>query len=415
MSQSISKSWREITSTSDISRENFPRGIKDFRWTVSGGFSVIPNQSYFRIQYQLSKTDGKQLDAADDVFPAFNMPGNLFNQVFVRMGNQDVSTIQNFCPQVSATKTRLTKSEPWASSAGSAFGQSFSHLERKNRTADINSVSNGAVAGRQDNYVLYQPSCGFFDLAHGLGAGEYSVSLLADQNYKTAAVQSLVGAKASGTDYTFEILDVRFYACMVLNNAPASDIERFQLQEMMAYNKEIEPGQDLQVEFTVPPSTTRIAVFVQDEKVGTSTLLPPSRFNSVDGKANDLESLQLTLGNLTKPTTRWQSRYSIAGGAGTKQEMYQRYTETHLETGLLFSNAGPEKIENWLENGNLYFFSFDKESGDLSSRLQLSAKLGTAYTNPATKTRLFIVCFFSRSLEVTVQNGYISNVRSLTI
>ena len=412
MSISINKLWREITCTSDISGDNFVRGVKDFRWTVSGGFSLIPNQSYFRIQYQLSKTDGKQLDGGDDVIPAFNMPSNLFNQVFVRMGNQDVSTIQNFCPQVSATKTRLTKSEPWASSAGSAFGQAFSRDERKLRTKDGDA---NVVAGRQYNYVLYQPSCGFFDLAHGLGSGEYSISLLADQNYKTAAVQSFLGAKAVGTDYAFEIIDVRFYACMVLNNAPASDIERFQLQEMMAYNKEIEPGQDLQVEFTVPPSTTRIAVFVQDEKVGTSTLLPPSRFNSVDGKANDLESIQLTLGNLTKPTTRWQSRYSITGGAGTRQEMYQRYTETHLETGLLFSNAGPEKIENWLENGNLYFFSFDKENGDLSSRLQLSAKLGTAYTDPNTKTRLFIVCFYSRSLEITISNGYISNVRSLTV
>jgi hypothetical protein len=562
----ISKLWREVSSRNNVSGDSFTQGPKVFSLSVSGGYSIVPSQSYFRVTYKLTKKlglDGSDYDKnntqwnnLDKAAESFCMPANLFQQCFVRLGNQDVSTIQNYLPQNHAVKCRLSKSESWKTTAGKVYKETLNFTERqkafdpyvsshKNKvileqkdmdflpsdatlvnnansantppstsyvelsikdgttvehmkqlgfvkgnkfrwgytfndvyreaehtiTGDIqqggstymmfpingvlydgnlsskisdhpefklyspdfsaNNTRDMVVSGDKmsdSNFAIYQPSCGFFDISSGLGAGDYEISLLANQDYKKAVLQTLAETlyddegKVSGynewvpgVNYDFEIQDLRFYACMIKNNSPASSIETLHLIEQVCYNHDIQYGIDSQMEFTVPPSTKAITVFIQDDAAGKTTLVPPTYLSGAFNQGRDLRSIQMTFGQQTKPSTRWQSSMDIDNG---ESHMQQRYVETHTESGLIFNNGGCETIGDYIQEGPIYHFSFDRAADDQSSRVQMNVLINKSDQPSGSddrKLRIYVTCHYSRTAKITTQNGYISDVSTLSI
>jgi len=167
-----------------------------------------------------------------------------------------------------------------------------------------------------------------------------------------------------------------------------------------------------QFEFTVPSSTRALTIFVQSGKAGSNCLIPPSMFKCLadvavpSGTERNLTSLQLTYANTTKPSTRWSSAY----GTGVN-EIQQRYHDSLGESGLLTSSGGSESLEEFLERGPYYHYSFTRDAEDHSTQVQLS----TTFSTLEAGANIFLVSWYSRAIELTTTGGQIQSVRSLSI
>ena len=132
-------------------------------------------------------------------------------------------------------------------------------------------------------------------------------------------------------------------------------------------------------------------------------------FKCLDGSESSLQSLQITYANCTKPSTRWDSEYST-----TKNGMLQRYIDSQIESGLINSSGGSESFKDWMQRGAMYSYSFDRDSQDKSTNVQLAINYN-GLLDGVDHANVFLVAFYSRATEITTQNGTVVSVRSLTI
>jgi hypothetical protein len=130
-----------------------------------------------------------------------------------------------------------------------------------------------------------------------------------------------------------------------------------------------------------------------------------------------LESLQITYANTTKPSTRWSSNFTEVKdglvGIPSINEFQQRYNDSLSESGLLMSSGGAESFKDYIARGAYYHFSFTRDSEDKSTQVQISAKIGALAV--AAGCNLFLCSWYSRGVELTTNNGAISEIRSLSV
>ena len=92
--------YREVSCQKSVSGADFARGNQDYIFSVSYPTTWIPSASYFRMSVSVADTDGglpgvPPVDASNFAF-AENAANNLYNNVYVRLAGQDISSIINF-------------------------------------------------------------------------------------------------------------------------------------------------------------------------------------------------------------------------------------------------------------------------------------------------------------------------------
>lgn len=431
MAEFIEKQWREITSRNPIGKGEFPQGLKDYKFSVGQGYGFIPSQSYFKVDLELKKyeNDGKVGELADgDPTFADGVCGNLFNNIYFNMGGQTISSITTGLPQCDVLKNRLTKSKGWNDSIGKMQG--FEPLYQ-DRLADL--VVSGDVdarkvafntAQRNERSFIWQPSIGVFDVSQPLGAGEYDIQLNPSQDYQKASMDSSnvdapgvpIGTSAqaiANTDVRYEmnVINIKFYACLVRVNLPSSGVETLHLMEMSVHTGNVGTGSNannIDEEFSVPSSTRAITMFLQDQQAGKTTSVPPSKFHIAgdNAEAITIKDYQIEYAGMTKPTVRYKSDY----GTNTLT-IQQRYINSALESGQYFNPAGFETMNDYLERGPILHESFIKSADNLATRCHIAA----TYGNTTRDARIFIVAHHSRTIQITRQNGLIVDVKSLSV
>ena len=460
--QYVEKHWREINCRTTIDDTTFRQGLKDFKFSVGQGYGFIPAQSYFRVDLEITVA-GNAPTVADNAAFADNVCGNLFNNIYFNMGGQTVSHITNGVAQCDILKNRLTKNCVYNKSIGMSQGLAGHHFDRRkllvdtaNGTVNITDAQNnvkivtgidangdvvyGAIAnlntsiadvenkakeesqtGRNRRFFIWQPALGIFDYSQPLGAGEYEIQLNPSQDYRLSGIDTsrLVAGKTvagdAGDEVNLKIREMRFYACMCRVNLPSSGEEILHLMEMDVYTANLNTGTvNLNEEFTVPSSTRALTLFMQDQKAGKDTSVPPSRFHNVYDSANDevnrdaltLQNYQIEYGNMTKPTIRFESKFD-----DTTQQLYQRYIQTALESGQYFQLTGAETFEEWMERGPIFHETFVKSADNLATRVHVVGQYGTVTGN----CRAFLIAHYSRTIKITRQNGLVVNVQSLNV
>jgi hypothetical protein len=269
---------------------------------------------------------------------------------------------------------------------------------------------------RNTVFVLWQPPIGIMDHDQPLGAGDWRFSLNPNSNYKLAGIESGQGTYAAPivapTNFNLTIVDVKLYVATAKASIPQG-ISTLYLMESQSVSKPAGTGANQNFEFTVPSSTRALTVFVQSGKAGSNPLIPPSMFKCIPsatiataGTEKNIKSLQLTYSNVTKPSTRWHSDYT-----GILNELQQRYNDSLSESGLLMSSGGAESIDQWLERGPYFHYSFVRDAEDRSSQVQLSID----YSSLEENSNVFLVAWFSRAVELTTVGGTITAVRSLSV
>jgi hypothetical protein len=271
--------------------------------------------------------------------------------------------------------------------------------------SQVNSVSDG----HNKFYVMWKPPLGFFDLDSPQPAGDYRLSLNPSQNYKSASIETLLGANGGATstaNYDLKITDVRLYLCTVQTSIPM-DVKKM-IYEQNIQSKPFTTASNT-VNFTVPSSTKAISVWVQSDDAGTNPLIPPSMFKCfanglIDKPHLALESIQLTFANTTKPSVRWASDYSA-----DVNQLQQRYRDTYADAGMLSSSGGVERFEDFLTRGPVYHFDFSRTADDNSTELQVSASFKGAL---GAGVSLYVCSWYTRVVDIASRGGTIQSVES---
>lgn len=298
------------------------------------------------------------------------------------------------------------------------------------------------ACGSNITQVIFQPPIGIFSEANAISGGDFKISLNPSPNFKVNGVQSLRSltpfnsAQLPG-DFDLIIRDVKFYVATIKSDVSPTGTIPLTLVEMAVLNKTMNPSAGSQnLDFTVPPSTLAITVFVQGANAGTTTCIPATKFYfQTDGGdsnivgtnpnalndalinniANSIQQIQVTYGSITKTQTLYNSNYSSELGIN---QNIQRFLQSIQYSGKIVSDGGSESQPQYLERGNYWHFDFHKDKNDTSS--YVNVQLGFANNQVTlngggigTGQNLFIVAHYSRQVEIGYENGFITQVVSV--
>lgn len=481
--------WREITPTRAVNGAAFPQGTIDLNFSVGRPFGMLWNKSYFRVGLTLTKA-GLAPDIADATLIALadNAPACLFNNIYARVGGQDISSLVNYAPQASQVKQRLSKSGAWLDTIGkAAFGMDPDLASRHANTATrrillgkpapepaptiaitqatrrvvgVNTllntgesklevgdviVVNGnpytiSVAANDDLgadckiaedpggdiavtanaykrfganntvYINFQPPLGIFDHGEVMGSGDYRLQMNPNAYFKTAIVQTIDDLAVAGYDVV--VNDLRFYLATVNSDSPATDVQHLRLVESHVQSKPLGNADSL-LDFVVPPSTQSISVFVQAPTANNTTQFPPTLFKALPYDQDEiLTSIQISYAGENKPSVRWQSESKEpVNGANGSDLSQQRYLDTQLYSGRIWSEGGAESYADWKKRGGLYHFSFTRDASDRSTQLQVAS----SWSNLPANSMLFVVAHFTRAVSISTENGLVTSVESMAV
>ena len=269
--------------------------------------------------------------------------------------------------------------------------------------------------GANKFFVMWCPPIGAFDLDHNspLPPGDYRIAMNPSQDYKSAAIETLLGSQATPANpnyYDFKVKGVRFYLATIKTSVPQTLNATIYEQEVQS--KPFTTASNT-LNFTIPASTRAISVFFQSDSAGKNTLIPPTKFQTfpnggVEKPALTLENIQLTYANQTKPSVRWESNYDQAT---LTNELQQRYYDTYLHAGMLGASGGIDRFEEFLEKGLLIHYSWDRDSDDRSTELQVSASFSQAL---GAGSSMYVVAWYSRVLAIDSVAGQVREVLTRT-
>jgi hypothetical protein len=294
-----------------------------------------------------------------------------------------------------------------------------------------------------NNVVAYQPPISFFRTKdHKSLFGNMEITLNPNQNWRQAAVESSRGYLSDGfygydikhgVNYCFGIKSMRLYLARakMLESPPTS--LTYHAEDVRVMNRQLSGGAN-NIEFSLPTSTQRIAIWIQDSAVGTHSMLPLTRFkprqdtsvslsalNQYGPWANDyserIKSLQVNFAGITKPITNFQ-RASGAGkiGDGSTNSMLQRWVMSNQNN---HNKRRPEKYTDWLSMGPYYLFDFTRSADNLGTRLSIDInyegpvpRQGTSATdNTPSNINLYVGAFYMR--DIALNYGPMGNVLSV--
>jgi len=303
-------------------------------------------------------------------------------------------------------------------------------------TATLVHAAHDPACGSNITQVMFQPPIGIFSEANAISGGDFKISLNPSPNFKINGVQSLRALQPFTSlqvlgDYDLKIKDVKFYVATINSDPTPTGVIPLSLIEMSVLNKTLNEqinGGSQNLDFTVPPSTLAITVFVQGANAGTNTIMPSTKFylqtgdgdpytvgtnvndvNSslIDNIANNLQQIQVTYGSITKTQTLYNSAYSGTDGINKN---IQRFLQSIQYSGKIVSDGGSESQPQYLERGNYWHFDFSKDKNDTSS--YVNVQLGFNGT-VGKGNNLFIVAHYSRQCEISYENGFITQVVSV--
>lgn len=537
--------YLEVPCTRGVMGTAFTQGVQDFPFSIGVPNAWYPKKSYFKVTMSLYAGAG-QLPLLPSALTAYadNAVGNLYDNAYFRGGEQDISSLTQYCSQASAIKTRINNTLPWLRSmgAGTAINESSfqkrllavtqypsssagtaptvlqasatgegSYDEREvyrpflaaaagnfaaaSVTISVAGVVTGvntsfligmpvvganglisqtggsvlpgdllvvngvpyniyfdatpaavsatnctvspaprAVVGVTTNWFIvrtdvarspqgfntvfgiWQPPLGIFDYGEEMGAGNYRLQLNPNSSYQLNAVETKDPNFLALSPYNLFITDVKFYAYVEKKIIPDAS-RTIDIRELSIQSKTWSSN----LQFSVPPSTEAISIFVQDAASGQSPLVPPSMFKVLDNGDLYLQNIQVSYASITKPSTNWASNLILSqtNAAGAIQnsstlELQQRYHDTYEESGLEVGLGGQETLTDWLRRGPYYHFTFYRDVNNKSTEVQINTTYNpqSASFGGASPPRLFIVAWYRKAVQITTANGLIVSIAS---
>src|SRR5271165_4940322 len=123
----------EVPCTREVKDSAFSQGIQDYVFSIGAPNCWIPSKSYFRINMSIFETGTANLPLFPSDISAFadNAAGNLYDNTYVRTGQQDISCIVQGSAQASALDVRLNNTFGWLRSMGSGTAVNESSFAKR--------------------------------------------------------------------------------------------------------------------------------------------------------------------------------------------------------------------------------------------------------------------------------------------
>lgn len=176
--------WFEVPCTRSVQGAAFSQGVQDYVFSVGAPNCWVPSKSYFRVSLSLYTT-GTILPLYPDAMTAYadNAVGNLFDNVYVRAGQQDVSSVVQYAAQASALRVRIQNTLPWLRSMGSGAclnqAEFMKRLQACTGYPTVGALPASAPAGARlyENFEIFKPAS-----AGNVAASTVAISILAGTN-----------------------------------------------------------------------------------------------------------------------------------------------------------------------------------------------------------------------------------------
>lgn len=264
--------------------------------------------------------------------------------------------------------------------------------------------------GHSDLQVLFRPPLGIFNCNSVIPATN-SVRISLFPGSKSSAIQTLNNNPDNFDNILVLIKQCYFYAHMFKDTKNFASGNYFIMcEETNIQNKTLNVGSvpsDTTHQFVIPSSTVSVSVWASSTDVGKeSSSTPPTVFSNKDQSSRDITSLMLTYAGQQKPTQLYKTKFD-----SSSNQLIQRYQETQLNCNM--AERGGEDYNTWLENGNLYHTNFVRSSTDKSTALTLQVSF--AEIPETTKTQIFVASMYRKLTKITINNGAVEDVVSLSV
>lgn len=276
-----------------------------------------------------------------------------------------------------------------------------------------------SAEARNRVFVMWKPPIGIFSAEDCvLGAGDYRISCTPDSNFQSAGVETINDAPLPGavgvaaSTFTLNIKNVLLYVATAKMSIPDS-VQEVRLTEYQVQQR-VMTSNSLNLSWSVPASTTRLHIFLQDGIAGSSARAPPSNFKVLNGSDLNLTTLQCTFDGMTLPQTRWLSGFVSNQPAGRNTALLQQlYNQSLISRQAEASPGGAESFNAFLDRGPLYTLFFARDAQSRSTDVQLQITYDGAGFD--TTSKVFLVAEYDRTVQITTAAGLITEVRSLNV
>lgn len=112
----------QVSCQRSISGDAFSQGSHEFNFNISGTQRWSPSRSYLRVRATVSNLANAVLTQAQRITIAENFMNNLYQNAYLYVGNQDVSSLSQFCGQVSTVRERCSRTKGYFDSIGRLYG-----------------------------------------------------------------------------------------------------------------------------------------------------------------------------------------------------------------------------------------------------------------------------------------------------
>jgi|GEM_PF-3063219 len=450
--------YREVSCQKAVNATNFSQGLQDFNWSVGYPVSWIPSCTYMRMTVQVNRdaAGGNAAPQADTVTPADdhfalaeNCANNLYNNVYLRAGQQDISSIINYSAQASMLKHRITKPGALLTTVGkSVYMLDADFRDRQLIISQLDAQGSPQVRGYNRNVIdiIFQPGAlGIWDYNNVMPSGDYRLSLnpATQMLFAIQGDPTLSGYNGGTVPITFgrpptpnaafiSVLDVKLYLCTVRVTESISEQVTFNsnLPEYFVAQKPLQSGSNT-YDYTVPSSTYMLGFFIQSGTAGVPVAANVPNYVALSTFTTQVQdelrvtSYQMTYANQTKPSTKWSTEYtgnplSLTGvkGLDILNKYQSRYFNNLVENDLYMNPGGAETLNEFLVRGPFFLHSFIRDKDDKSTQVQLSIDLGVVnqvgqVTGPDVNAQVFLVAIYNRETEIKTEKGRIQSVRSL--
>lgn len=135
----------------DNNNSNFGNGEITWRWSPHLGKWWIPNRSYFKVKFELTKPDGTTvLEKSDNIAVNMAPASCLFQKMQYKINDRVVCEISEHCAQIDALKTRMNKSGRWLKTTGDNYNMWESTFNKRLQKV----VANGTLSNDINDYSV---------------------------------------------------------------------------------------------------------------------------------------------------------------------------------------------------------------------------------------------------------------------
>jgi hypothetical protein len=413
----LQKKYLRVNPLSNRTGASFNSSL-DFQWVNSGLDYVNWNETFICARFKVAGVNASGVrdlisgfDEAVSGYkvrgsPAWNAVAQCFKSATQQINSQVVSRCDNF-QQADTFVKRITYSNAYRN-GGVGNAQSLQTLP-ENR--DYQSAVYGELElelrpnfGLFNQQGLLPPTC-LNQLSFEI-ANQWQKSFI----QSNGVAYDLTTTPDTGTSpvnsIDISVADIYLRVCLHQMSESITDgMLDFTFPETQSSNQAIN-GQQQNLNFSVPPSTYRIGLYLQGQEAGFNTRLPCSLFKTISGDETRIQSLQVTYGTQTLP----QPQYALNASAGLTGSLKWNapYYDAMLASGRAFNETGLEDFITWYDTLGLFFlFQFLKPADDRNTNVQVQIAFNG---NAPANTNMWIMASFQRNVKLAYTAGQCASV-----